>query len=381
MKKGSMICFLEIISLIFFLFLNIFVFNIKSVYLLSFIFIIPIIISFIFLGYQKDNFRNKKDILMLIITNLLVYFIVTYIFGIIVGFLRNGYSLQIEKIIGNIFPYLLMIIIREIFRYLYFSKAKESKFLIVLGIFAFILLDISLNLHLYNITKTEGMVKMLCLVFFPSVSKNIFLSYLTVVSGYKNAIIYSCIMELNKFVLPIFPDFGEYINTLITVIFPIYLTLSINSSLKFKEVRKIQSSRYHSNNLLFYSIITFSLLTIIMLTSGFFRYYALTIGSSSMEKAILKGDVVIVKKLKRKELKGLKVKKDILVYNHDGKIIVHRLVKIKKMNDQILYITKGDNNLTKDSYFIKQKEVIGKVSFTIRYIGMPTVALNERMNK
>ena len=380
MKKGSAICFFEIIALIIFLFLNIFVFNIKNVYLLSFIIIIPLVISFIFLGYQKDNFRNKKDILMLIITNLLVYFIITYIFGIIVGFLKNGYSLRITDIIKNLFPYLVLIIVRELFRYLYFSKAKESKFLIFLGILAFVLLDVSLNIHLYDISKTEGVIKIICLVFFPSLTKNIFLSYLTIVSGYKNAIIYSCIMELNKFILPIFPDFGEYISTLISVIYPVYLTVNINNSLKFKEIRRIPSSRYRSNNLLFYSIITFSLLTIIMLTSGYFRYYALTIGSGSMEKTILKGDVVIVKKLKQKELGTLKIKKDVLVYNHDGKIIVHRLVKIKEIGGKTLYVTKGDNNLTKDAYYINQKDVIGKVSFTIRYIGMPTVALNERMN-
>ena len=381
MKKSNLILSLEMIILIMFLFLNSFVFKIKNTYVFFGILVFLSLITYFIVGYEKQTQRNKKDVFLNIVSYLLIYFLVTYIFGLATGFVRTAYSLSVNNILKNIFPYLVIILVREFFRYLYFCKAKESKLLIFFGMLFFILLDVNLNIHLYNISKLEGLIKMVSIVIFPSISKNILLSYLTVKSGYKNTIFYSCVMELNKFFLPIFPDFGEYIMTLINVLFPLGVLYGIIDKFKFNEKRRITSSRYHSKNLLFYSIITFILLIIIMLTSGYFKYYALTIGSGSMEKTISKGDVVIVRKLKQNELNKLRVKKHILVYNHGGQIIVHRLVEIKEIGKKTFYITKGDNNLTKDSYNVEPKDVIGIVSFKIKYIGYPTVSLNERLAK
>ena len=120
------------------------------------------------------------------------------------------------------------------------------------------------------------------------------------------------------------------------------------------------------------------MLVIVMLTSGYFRYYAVTIGSSSMTPTIKVGDVVIVKKLKKNELEKIE-KGDILVYKHDGKLIVHRLVEIKTLNKTKYYITKGDNNIVNDSYVVTKDDIIGVKFIKIPYIGMPTVELNQRI--
>ena len=116
-----------------------------------------------------------------------------------------------------------------------------------------------------------------------------------------------------------------------------------------------------------------------MLTSGYFKYYAVTIGSSSMKPSIKVGDVIIVKKLKKNELDSIKVG-DILVYKHDERLIVHRLVEIKTLNKTKYYITKGDNNLTNDSYVVSKDEIVGIKFLKIPYIGIPTVQLNEKID-
>lgn len=379
MKKGSYVCLTQAILSIIFLVLNIFVFNITKIYVFFAVTLISAVVLFFLSGYEKNTYRNKMDVLYSIITNVILYFIITYIFGIITGFYRNGYSLTLVNIIKNCFPYALIIVTREFYRYLYFTKTKTSKILMFLGIVFLVLLDVNLNIHLYDINTTMGLTKMICLVFFTSIAKNIFLSFVTLKVGFENTIFYSCVMELKKFILPIFPDFGMYINTILDVVFPLYLTINISDKFKFFEKRRILTSRYHKKNLIFYAIITFALLTIIILTSGYFKYYALTIGSGSMIPKINKGDVVIVKKIKQKNLANELKLNDVLVYNYNNKIIVHRLIEIKHLDGQDYYVTKGDNNLTKDAYHIKPKDVIGIVSFRIRYIGIPTVALNERI--
>lgn len=99
-----------------------------------------------------------------------------------------------------------------------------------------------------------------------------------------------------------------------------------------------------------------------------------------MSKKIEKGDVIILKRIKQTELSEIK-KGDILVYNHDNIIIVHRVVKILNVNGKKDFITKGDNNDTKDAWVVKGSDVIGVVKTRVRWIGMPTVALNELLNK
>ena len=78
---------------------------------------------------------------------------------------------------------------------------------------------------------------------------------------------------------------------------------------------------------------------------------------------------------------GLLKKGDVLVYNHDNKIIVPRVIKKSNNGETISFKTKGDYNNAKDSWTVKQEDVIGIVKFRIRWIGMPTVALNELLNK
>ena len=117
-----------------------------------------------------------------------------------------------------------------------------------------------------------------------------------------------------------------------------------------------------------------------MLSSGFFKYQALAIGSNSMKPKISKGDVIIVERVKKNEISNIK-KGDILVYTHDKRLIVHRVIKTLNLEKETVFITKGDNNNAKDSWFVKKEEITGVVKLRIKYAGMPTIALYELLNK
>ncbi len=380
MKKGySKILIIEII-LLFSLLLNSFLFKVANAYEITGGLLLFLTALIAFFGFEKDNFRYKKDVLLNILICLLIYYFVTYFLGLFTGFVRNSYSLSLINIIKNTFPVILLIIISELLRYELFSKSKGNLLCSIIGYIIFILIDVNLMVHVYNVATYLGLTKMICLVVFPSITKNIFLIYITNKVGYKNAILYRLLTDLSTYLLPIFPDFGEYINVVVKTILPIIIMARLNNMFSYYDLRKIKSSKYNTNKMILYSVITFVLFIVVMLTSGLFRYQALTIGSSSMDPNIKKGDVVIVKKLKKSEIKQIK-KGQVLVHSHDDKIIVHRVVKILNINGKKNFITKGDNNNTKDSWVIKESEVIGTVSIKIRYIGMPTVALNELLNR
>lgn len=380
MKKGfNKILILEIILLIFLLF-NSFVFKIANMYVISGIMLPFLILMIVLNGFEKDNYRYKKDVLLNIIIFLLMYYFITYFLGLFSGFVKSSYSLSFINIIKNTFPVIALILISELMRYVLFNKTKKNLPCLIIGCLLFVMVDVNTMVHIYDVKTALGITKMICLVVFPSITKNIFLTYLTMKVGYKNGIIYRLITEISTYLLPIFPDFGEYINVLLKTVLPIAIMARLNNMFNYYSVRKIKDSRYNNRKLVLYSVITFALLTIVLLTSGLFTYQALTIGSGSMSPAIEKGDVIILKGMKNEEARKIK-KGDVLVYNHDNKIIVHRVIKKSNNGKTISFKTKGDYNNTKDSWTVKQEDVIGIVKFRIRWVGMPTVALNELLNK
>lgn len=380
MKKGfNKILILEIILLIFLLF-NSFVFRIANMYVISGIMLPFLILMTVLNGFEKDNYRYKKDVLLNIIIFLLMYYFITYFLGLFSGFVKSSYSLSFINIIKNTFPVIALILISELMRYVLFNKTKRNLPCLIIGCLLFVMVDVNTMVHIYDVKTALGITKMICLVVFPSITKNIFLTYLTMKVGYKNGIIYRLITEISTYLFPIFPDFGEYINVLLKTVLPIAIMARLNNMFNYYSVRKIKDSRYNNRKLVLYSVITFALLTIVLLTSGLFTYQALTIGSGSMSPAIEKGDVIILKGMKNEEVRKIK-KGDVLVYNHDNKIIVHRVIKKSNNGKTISFKTKGDYNNAKDSWTVKQEDVIGIVKFRIRWVGMPTVALNELLNK
>ncbi|MDO5569677.1 MAG: signal peptidase I [bacterium] len=89
---------------------------------------------------------------------------------------------------------------------------------------------------------------------------------------------------------------------------------------------------------------------------GIFGYKPMMVMTASMEDTIMTGDLVFVKKCENKELKV----GDIISYrdNYDT-IITHRIIEIIKKDNEIKYITKGDNNNTEDSEYVTQEQIEG----------------------
>ena len=69
--------------------------------------------------------------------------------------------------------------------------------------------------------------------------------------------------------------------------------------------------------------------------------------------------------------------KQVIAYNYNQKIVVHRLIKMIDVDGKTIYYTKGDANNDIDNYKITKDMIIGIVNFKIPYIGYPTVWLNE----
>ena len=182
-------------------------------------------------------------------------------------------------------------------------------------------------------------------------------------------------MELPTYMVPIIPNLGDYLtNTVLTVI-PLILMFSLNRSY-FSKKEKIKDSRRDLRRRKAGTLITIGLIVIlsimILLVSGVGRYLALTIGSGSMTGTINKGDVVVLDKKDKKISEG-----NIIAFKKEGVILVHRVVEIQNIKGIRYYHTKGDYNAEKDGWLVEDKDIVGKYKFRFRFIGWPTVKLNE----
>lgn len=334
---------------------------------------ILLITSITLLGFNKDKSLNKVDVIQIVVIYSFLYLIITYILGIVFGYTRSPFSIEPLKIIQNILPIIIIIILEELFRYVIVSR-NDKPIIIILLIIGLSLFNISMNYSSYTLDTAMNVFDFIGNLIIPTIANNIILTYLTKHAGYTPSIIYRLIFELYIYIVPVYPDLGIYISSLFSIILPTVLFVKLNTCFAKKEFKK-----YRKNKILSI-IITIPLLccltTIVCLISGVFAYYAIAIGSGSMEPKISKGDAVVVKKIDKNLINDLNIG-DVIVYQHDNKIIVHRLIKITKNNNEYLFYTKGDANENADAWEINASDIKGIVTTNIKYIGYPSVWLSE----
>ena len=101
-------------------------------------------------------------------------------------------------------------------------------------------------------------------------------------------------------------------------------------------------------------------------TPSFFGIKSFVIVSGSMKPRLNLGDMVFVKEVTIEELN----KNDIISYKDENSIVTHRIKDIEIVDGIKYFITKGDNNNTKDNCEVSINDIEGKLIFSIPLIGI-----------
>lgn len=321
----------------------------------------------------RNDFKYRQTLKTVMIC-LLFYFILIYVGGLFTGFAKTIYSFGFTNLIYNIIPTLIYIVLMEFIRSIYINRSNNNKIIIVLSCIVFIIYDSFSKFYLYNLSVSDDLYEYIGLVILVSIARNIFLSILCSKSNVINCIIYRIITELYIFVVPIVPNFGPYINSVLEITLPLIIGLILMSPSK----RILPSPNITKRGRISSIVVVSILLLIILLNSGLIKYQMFVIGSNSMNPYIYRGDVIIARRTNSKEIKQIK-KGEILVFRYDKKIVSHRVYKIITRNNKLYFRTKGDNNDQVDDNLAKESDVIGTVSFRIKYIGLPSIWLREAL--
>ncbi len=337
-----------------------------------------LLVSFIALySVFKIDLKNDykyKQILKIVITCLLFYFVFIYVAGLFTGFAKTIYTFNFNNFIYNIIPTIIYIILMECIRTIYINKSNNNKIIIILSCIIFILYDSFSKYYLYDFKVSDELYEYIGLIVLTSIARNIFLTILCSKSNVINCVIYRIITEIYIFLVPIVPNFGPYINSVLEIALPLIIGLILIRP----PIRILASPKKSKYSRTLSVVITAILLLIVLLNSGFIKYQMFVIGSNSMNTYIYRGDVIIARRTNNKEIKNIK-KGEILVFRYNNKIISHRVYKIIKRNNKLYFKTKGDNNDQVDDNIVKEKDIIGTVSFRIKYIGLPSIWLREAL--
>lgn len=122
--------------------------------------------------------------------------------------------------------------------------------------------------------------------------------------------------------------------------------------------------------IIYYIVIVFIVLVALLLIVSILpitgNYKVLTVISGSMEPAIKMGSVVVVRPVDDYKIG------DVITFGPYSKTkapTTHRIYDIKVVEGQPIYITKGDVNNAPDAREVQKKDVLGKVLFSVPYLG------------
>ncbi len=364
------------------LILNIFIKNIFNEYTIILFLGIILLVSVMLFGFEKKLTINNKKINFLVAFYSISFLILFYAIGLFTGYVQTSYSLKIINIIRNVFPVLLLIIVSEILRYNLCRKGENLKIIFMMTMLIFTCVDIISVIHLYDTRVIADLLKLITLVGLPSLTKNIMLCSFASKYGYQPNIIYQLIMNLYVYLIPIIPDLGFYLESVLSFLIPIILLYIVKENFEEKDEVVVIENKY---KLLFSKVATvicmILICIIISLCSNIFPLWIAVIGSGSMTPTIKAGDAVIIDKTIKNDLSKLEVG-DVLVFKMKNDIYTHRIIKIESENGHYAISTKGDRKENViDNWTVTDEDIIGIVKCRIPYVGYPTLLLNNLMEE
>ena len=379
MKKNIKIIYLiEILILFFIIIFKLYIKSIDINLVLLLFFGILCLISLLIFHFPRDKSYYRAGTLRLVIISLLSYLIIIYGLGLIIGFVKTPFSHGILTIFKNIVPVILFIVFREVIRYLIAKNSPDSKLPMIFITILYISLSIIIEMNYANVTNLEGYFILLSVTILPIIFKESLYSYLTYNVSIIPTLLIRILFETFIYIVPFYPNFDNYLSAIIGVLYPFIVYNVVNKAILHAE-KKDKIIARTSRKLITYPL-SFILLVLIVLISGILKYQLIAIGSDSMKDVYERGDAVLLYKYDKEDLDKINIG-DILVYRFQDTVITHRVVDKYYSNGHLAFRTKGDNNKTIDNNIVLDKDVKGIVVNKIKYIGYPTILLQEMLNR
>ena len=342
------------------------------------IWICLLLITILFGLWSRSRLNQKKGLLKTVFIATLLYVITYYILGIFLGYKKSPYLFDLFSISKNVWAIVMVACIQEYVRGTLITNTNKKYFNLVIVTIIFILIDINFTTLYRAFLSGSEAFKYICSTLLPIIVKNIAYTYISYYLGCFGSIINRCIILFISLISPITPDTGWFFEGVIQIVFYAFLMLTINYESMSKKADISRRQSKVENPVKQIPLIVISCVFILFII-GVFRYRPVAVMSNSMVPTFGRGYVVIVEKINENNIKDIEVG-DIIEYTLDKKSILHRVVNISGENESV-YITKGDNNNSRDKKEVHKNQIRGIVRISIPGIGYPSVWFSEFINR
>jgi signal peptidase len=217
------------------------------------------------------------------------------------------------------------------------------------------------------------------LTFFPGIFANLLYNYLSVRYGFWPNIIYKAFTVWAFYLIPYASAISDSLLGFVNLLLPIGIFIFIDSLYEKRKKYALGNASVLRKTLskILTAVALIIMLGTVMLVSNQFTYGAYVIATPSMTGELNPGDVALYEELDDRPV----IEGDVIVFDKDGVVIVHRVEKIETINGITRYYTKGDANEDMDAGYILRSDIIGHVDNKIPYIGFPTLWMRSLFKK
>lgn len=330
-------------------------------------------------GDNHGRFPKNKEYIKKMIIIMLLYVIIYFFLGLLFGFTKSPYSHKIITLLSNIWRIIVPVIALEYIRSITVCTDSNNKFIIVSFTLLLFVIELNLNTFIKNISISEDAFKYVSQTVIPLFATEMLCTYLCLKGSYRLSLPYRIILNAITIFSPVFPDIDWFASGIIGILFPAIIFLLYKYDYQ-KKNRRISRRDLKKQNPIVYVPIFIILIIFGAFMLGLFKYEPIAIVSNSMDPVFNRGDVVVLRKVNKTNLNKLK-KYDIIIYSIDKQLVAHRVINKKEEKEELYFKTKGDANISPDLKWVKEDQIVGKYEFHIKYVGYPSVWLNDLFKK
>lgn len=313
---------------------------------------------------------NKKEVLLLLSVIAAVYLVLYYLTGLAFGFYKSVYGLKLDVALRFIIPISAIIVTTELIRSV--IRAQDNRFADVLCYVSCVIAELLIHSDISDIHSFNTFMEFAGLAFFPAIISNLLYHYLSKRYGPYPNIVYRLITTLYLYIIPYLPAMSNALFAFLNLIVPILVYEFID--VLYEKKRPKAAAKKNSKISLAVSVLALALMTsVILLISNHFRFGALVIATDSMTGELNRGDVCIFEAYDGQII----TEGEVIVFDKDGVSVIHRVIKIERINGANRYYTKGDINPDADPGFVGDGEIKGIALSKLPYAGYPTVWIRE----
>ena len=335
------------------------------------------VLSVLFIKKRSILSINKRQVLIIMTATALVYLMLYYLSGLYLGFYKNTYRLNIENIFKFVLPIAAIITATEVIRYVF--VAQKDKAANALCYLSCVIAEMLICSNIPGVTSFNRFMDLVAGALFPAIVSNLLYNYISKRYGILPNLIYRLLMTLYAYVIPIIPQLSESLVNFIRLLLPIAIYVFVDSLYEKKRRYALKTpSRFMRVMSKVLTVTVIVIMTgVVMVISNQFRYGALVIATESMTGELNKGDIAFYESYDDQ----LITEGQVIAYEKNDSMIVHRVNDIQIINGKTRYYTKGDANEFTDAGYITDGEIVGVVNWKLPYFGYPTLWMRSLFDR